>query len=150
LTSLQEQLTESRDGTQARRYPYERDDDIQGVAAQQQQDRVLRLENIIAECVSLLAPSCGVPLHLRRMLELDAPSVLRRDSVLHCINKASPTENSTDAMHGNPYGGELWLNPSTCSNTDQPFDFDQFLNLDMPPAFEQSKDENSSNMFNLR
>ena len=66
VSAFQRQLTEARHAAE-----------ISEMASKQQEDRISRLENIIADFVELLSFPGGVPGHIQRAIEQDAPAALR-------------------------------------------------------------------------
>jgi hypothetical protein len=126
--SFQQQLAESRNGLNTRRYPYERRDQIDDLS-KKRTDQILRLENIIAEFVYLLAPNNGTPAYLQRMIELDAPGVLRRSSMSRSVNttKASVQALNQDPVESGPI--DLWTRAPSSRNSALAPIFDEFIDM---------------------
>lgn len=89
FASFEERLTKARNELQALRQQKNHEDKIRDLATQQQQDRIVRLENIIVAFVSLFSGS--IPNYLERMITHDAPSVFQSDTNLQ-VPSLDPVE----------------------------------------------------------
>ena len=76
LMFLQKQLAEAKSDLQAFQEKQAHDDSLRDITFEQQRDRNLRLENIIAACVESILSRGSMPNFLRKMIEHDAPGAL--------------------------------------------------------------------------
>ena len=111
---LQQQLADTRAEFQKFRDNHASDNRVHELTQRQQQDRILRLENIVGACASLMLANGGVPIYLQKMIAHDAPGALEP-----LVQNQTGSSGNADSLfnHNNAMFSSTSLDTSAASHT---------------------------------
>ena len=102
LLCIRRQLIEIKSDLDTTRNQKEHENELLRNHLKQRDDRIARLEILISALLEAQPAFRRVPDHVHRMIELDAPSALKRSTLGSSINlgyKRPTHENALDALH---------------------------------------------------